>query len=53
KVGDVIIAVDGKSVQNTLEYRQKIFQHTDEKKAFKLKVSREGEVKEISFKLKS
>ncbi|MBI5975252.1 S1C family serine protease [Staphylococcus canis] len=52
KVNDVIIAVDGQPIKNTLEYRQKIFQHTDMQKNVKLKVSQDGEVKEISFKLK-
>ncbi|MGV3243591.1 trypsin-like peptidase domain-containing protein [Staphylococcus sp. 11262D007BW] len=52
KIGDVIIAVDGKSIQNALEYRQKIFRHTQKQQPVKLKVLRAGQEKEISFKLK-
>ncbi len=51
KKGDVIVELDGKPVKDKLAYRQKLFEHTNLKEALKLKVIREGEVKQISYKL--
>ncbi|PNZ26167.1 serine protease [Staphylococcus rostri] len=51
KTGDVITAFDGKPIKDRLVYRQQLFNHLDKGKPIKLKVLREGEVKNISFDL--
>ncbi|PXA16344.1 PDZ domain-containing protein, partial [Staphylococcus pseudintermedius] len=52
KKGDVIVELDSKPIKDNLAYKQKLTQHIDQQKPVKLKVLRENEVKEISFKLK-
>lgn len=52
KKGDVIVELDSKPIKDNLAYKQKLIQHIDQQKPVKLKVLREDEVKEISFKLK-
>lgn len=51
KTGDVITTLDGKPIKDRLVYRQQLFRHLDKDKPVKLKVLRQGEVKNISFDL--
>ncbi|ARJ51457.1 S1C family serine protease [Staphylococcus lutrae] len=52
KKGDVIVELDHQPIKNTLAYKEKLTEHLDEKAPIELQVIREGEMKNISFKLK-
>ncbi|WP_394868479.1 trypsin-like peptidase domain-containing protein [Staphylococcus haemolyticus] len=52
KIGDVVVELDSKSIQNNLQYRQIIFNHRQDLKTLSAKIYREGKSQEIRIKLK-
>lgn len=52
KIGDVVVELDSKSIQNNLQYRQTIFSHRQDLKTLSAKIYREGKSQEIKIKLK-
>lgn len=52
KKDDVIVELDGKTVEDNLRYRQNIFSHRDDLKTLTAKIYRNGTEKNIKIKLK-
>lgn len=52
KKDDVIVELDGKTVEDNLRYRQIIFSHKDDLKTLTAKIYRNGSEKNIKIKLK-
>ncbi len=52
KKDDVIVELDGKTVEDNLRYRQIIFSHRDDLKTLTAKIYRNGTEKTIQIKLK-
>ncbi|WP_432715888.1 PDZ domain-containing protein [Staphylococcus saccharolyticus] len=50
--GDVIVELDGKTIEDNLRYRQIIFSHKDDLRTLTAKIYRNGTEKNIKIKLK-
>ncbi|MEL0538367.1 S1C family serine protease [Staphylococcus debuckii] len=52
KSDDVIVELGGTKIEDSLRYRQIIFEHKDDKKSLSAKIYRNGKLKDINIKLK-
>lgn len=52
KPDDVIVKLGGTNIEDSLRYRQIIFEHKDDKKSLSAKIYRNGKLKDITIKLK-
>ena len=52
KSDDVIVELGGTKIEDSLRYRQVIFEHKDDKKSLSAKIYRNGKLKDIEIKLK-
>lgn len=52
KPDDIIVKLGGTKIEDSLRYRQIIFEHKDDKKPLSAKIYRNGKLKDITIKLK-